>query len=127
MAFDQTTRGRLQKLVNASRDLLSDEFSVQLQQTYGLDPNTGDVTPMARLTHLDDRQRHTAEVLRQTMTHYMGADADTEAQRLDVIDRIVREQAFTVLNRMAALLMMEARGQLIESVSKGSTTRAMLA
>ena len=67
MAFDQSTRGRLQKLVNSCRGLLSDEFSIQIQQTYGLDPKTGEVTPMARLTHLDDRQRHTAEVLRQTL------------------------------------------------------------
>ena len=123
MAFDQTTRGRLQKLVNACSSLLSDEFRIQLQQTYGLDPNTGDVTPMTRLTHLDDRQGHTAEVLRQTMTHYLGTESDTQDHRLAVMDRMVREQAFTVLNRMAALLMMEARGQLFESVSKGYQSR----
>lgn len=123
MAFDQSTRGRLQKLVNSCRGLLSDEFSIQLQQTYGLDPKTGDVTPMARLTHLDDRQRHTAEVLRQTLAHYLGADADDIDHRIAVLVRMVREQAFTVLNRLAALLMMEARGQLIESVSKGYQSR----
>lgn len=123
MAFDQSTRGRLQKLVNSCRCLLSDEFSIQLQQTYGLDPKTGEVTPMARLTHLDDRQRHTAEVLRQTLAHYLGADADDTDHRIAVLDRMVREQAFTVLNRLAALLMMEARGQLIESVSKGYQSR----
>ncbi len=122
-AFDQATRGRLQKLVNSSRSLLSEEFSIQLQQTYGLDPKTGEVTPMARLTHLDDRQRHTAEVLRQTLAHYLGADTDDTDHRIVVLDRMVREQAFTVLNRLAALLMMEARGQLIESVSKGYQSR----
>ncbi|OGB35306.1 MAG: hypothetical protein A3F78_11690 [Burkholderiales bacterium RIFCSPLOWO2_12_FULL_61_40] len=123
MAFDQSTRSRLQKLVNACRALLSEDFSIQLQQVYGLDPNSGDVTPITRLTHLDDRQRHTAEVLRQVLGHYLGADADDTAHRIDVIDRMVREQAFTVLNRMAALLMMEARGQLFESVSKGYQSR----
>lgn len=123
MAFDQSTRGRLQKLVNSCRSMLSDEFSIQLQQTYGLDPKTGEVTPMARLTHLDDRQRHTAEVLRLTLAHYLGADADDTDHRITVLDRMVREQAFTVLNRLAALLMMEARGQLIESVSKGYQSR----
>lgn len=123
MAFDQSTRGRLQKLVNSCRSLLSDEFSIQLQQTYGLDPKTGEVTPMARLTHLDDRQRHTAEVLRQTLAHYLGADVDDTDHRIAVLDRMVREQAFTVLNRLAALLMMEARGQLIESVSLGYQSR----
>ena len=123
MAFDQSTRGRLQKLVNTCRSLLSDEFSIQLQQNYGLDPKTGEVTSMARLTHLDDRQRHTAEVLRQTLAHYLGADADDTDHRIAILDRMVREQAFTVLNRLAALLMMEARGQLIESVSKGYQSR----
>lgn len=123
MAFDQSTRGRLQKLVNSCRGLLSDEFSIQLQQTYGLDPKTGEVTPMARLTHLDDRQRHTAEVLRQTLAHYLGEEANDTDHRIAVLDRMVREQAFTVLNRLAALLMMEARGQLIESVSKGYQSR----
>ena len=123
MAFDQSTRGRLQKLVNSCRSLLSDEFSIQLQQTYGLDPKTGAVTPMARLTHLDDRQRHTAEVLRQILPHYLSSDADDTDHRIAVLDRMVREQAFTVLNRLAALLMMEARGQLIESVSKGYQSR----
>jgi hypothetical protein len=123
MAFDQSTRGRLQKLVNSCRGLLSDEFSIQLQQTYGLDPKTGEVTPMARLTHLDDRQRHTAEVLRQTLAHYLGADVDDTDHRIAVLDRMVREQAFTVLNRLAALLMMEARGQMMESVSKGYQSR----
>ncbi|MFT0546052.1 BREX-1 system adenine-specific DNA-methyltransferase PglX [Allopusillimonas ginsengisoli] len=122
-AFDQATRGRLQKLVNSCRSLLSEEFSIQLQQTYGLDPNTGEVTPMARLTHLDDRQRHTAEVLRLTLAHYLGADEDDTDHRIAVLDRMVREQAFTALNRLAALLMMEARGQLIESVSKGYQSR----
>lgn len=123
MAFDQSTRGCLQKLVNSCRSLLSDEFSIQLQQTYGLDPKTGEVTPMARLTHLDDRQRHTAEVLRQTLAHYLGEDTDDTDHRIAVLDRMVREQAFTVLNRLAALLMMEARGQLFESVSKGYQSR----
>lgn len=123
IAFDPSTRGRLQKLVNSCRGLLSDEFRIQLQQTYGLDPHTGEVTPMARLNHLDNRERHTAEVLRQTLAHYLGAEADDTDHRIAVIDRMVREQAFTVLNRLAALLMMEARGLLYESVSKGYQSR----
>jgi hypothetical protein len=41
------------------------------------------------------------------------------ATRQGALDRILREQAFTILNRLAALRMMEARGILIESVGKG--------
>lgn len=114
MAFDDKTRGRLQKLVTACRGLLTDEFRIQVQQTYGLDPNTGDVTPLERLTHLSAAERETADLLRQTLAHYLASEglADSATQRVPVIDRIVREQAFTVLNRLAALLMMEARGVL---------------
>ncbi len=57
------------------------------------------------------------------LSHYLGADVDDTNHRIAVLDRMVREQAFTVLNRLAALLMMEARGQLIESVSKGYQSR----
>jgi hypothetical protein len=114
MAFDDKTRGQLQKLVTTCRGLLTDEFRIQVQQTYGLDPNTGDVTPLERLTHLSAAERETADLLRQTLAHYLASEglADSASQRVPVIDRIVREQAFTVLNRLAALLMMEARGVL---------------
>jgi hypothetical protein len=114
MAFDEKTRSRLQKLVTACRGLLTNEFRIQVQQTYGLDPNTGDVTPPERLTHLSAAERETADLLRQTLAHYLASEdlADSATQRVPVIDRIVREQAFTVLNRLAALLMMEVRGVL---------------
>lgn len=126
MAFDDKTRGRLQKLVTECRGLLTDEFRIQVQQTHGLDPYTGEVTPLDRLSHLSAAERDTAEMLRQTLAHYLAADVSTDsaAQRVPVIDRIVREQAFTVLNRLAALLMMEARGVLLPAVGQGQQSKA---
>ena len=124
MAFDQTTRKRLADFVSDTRSLLAEEFTRQLQNDYGLDPNSGDVTDLARLEHLDDARRETARLLRDTMEHYLAsADTATPAKakkaRQDVLDRIVREQAFTILNRLCALRMAEARGLLIESIAKG--------
>lgn len=124
MAFDQATRNRLQRLVTDCRKLLSAEFSVQLQQTYGIDPNTGAIAEVERLTHLNDRERHTAQLLRETLAHYLAGEPDDQEHRIQVIDRIIREQAFTVLNRLAALLMMEARGLLLPSVSQGYQSQA---
>ncbi|WP_175704190.1 Eco57I restriction-modification methylase domain-containing protein [Burkholderia ambifaria] len=126
MAFDDKTRGRLQKLVTECRGLLTDEFRIQAQQTYGLDPNTGDVTPLERLTHLSAAERETADLLRQTLAHYVSSEgvADSVEHRVPIIDRIVREQAFTVLNRLAALLTMEARGVLLPAVSQGQKSKA---
>jgi len=124
MAFDQTTRNRLARFVSDTRALLTEEFTRQLQNDYGLDPATGEVTDVARLSHLDDARRETARLLRDTMEHYLAsADTATPAKakkaRQDVLDRILREQAFTVLNRLCALRMAEARGLLIESIAKG--------
>ncbi|QEW05876.1 BREX-1 system adenine-specific DNA-methyltransferase PglX [Nitrincola iocasae] len=125
MAFDQTTRGRLQKFVNASRELLSEELTRQLQATYGLDPKTGTVADLSELKHLDNRERQTAQLLREILQHYIAATPgkNTKEQTLQSLDRLVREQAFTVLNRMAALRMMEARDVLMESIAKGYNSR----
>jgi len=121
MAFDQSTRNRLQKFVNDARNLLTEEFTRQLQATYGLDPKAGSVAAVDSLTHLDNRQRQTANVLRDTLAHYLATthgkgEKDRTKQALS---RIVREQAFTVLNRLAALRMAEARGFLLETIAKG--------
>lgn len=116
MAFDQSTRNRLQRFVNDARRTLEEEFTRQLQNDYGLDPISGTASPLESLRHINDQQRETSRILRDTLAHYCaGADTDTKAG----LDRIVREQAFTVLNRLAALRMAEARGLLMESVGNG--------
>lgn len=116
MAFDQTTRNRLQRFVNDARRVQEEEFTRQLQNDYGLDPTSGTITPLGSLRHLNDAQRETARILRDTLAHYC---ASQEADAQTGLERIVREQAFTVLNRLAALRMAEARGLLIESVGNG--------
>jgi len=116
MAFDQTTRNRLQRFVNDARRVLEEEFTRQLQNDYGMDPNAGSVAELTGLRHINDAQRETARILRDTLAHYTASGDMNGAQGLD---RIVREQAFTVLNRLAALRMAEARGLLVESVGNG--------
>ncbi len=116
MAFDQTTRNRLQRFVNDARKVQEEEFTRQLQNDYGLDPTSGTITPLENLRHINDAQRETARILRDTLSHYC---ASQEADAQTGLERIVREQAFTVLNRLAALRMAEARGLLIESVGNG--------
>lgn len=95
MAFDQTTRNRLQRFVNDTRKGLEEEFTRQLQNDYGMDPSAGTVTDLATLRHLNDAQRETARILHDTLAHYCaGGDMDAKQG----LDRIVRVQAFNVLN-----------------------------
>ena len=121
MAFDQPTRNRLQQFVSDARSLLTEEFTRQLQNDYGLDPVAGEVTALENLAHLDDMRRETARILRVTLAHYQASSPDATVK--DLLERIVREQAFTVLNRLAALRMAEARELLIESVAVGYSSK----
>lgn len=125
MAFDQTTRNRLQSFVSKARAILSEEFTRQLQATYGLDPNQGTIADIESLSHLDNYQLQTAHILRDTVQHYMTTTAgkNQKEQVKLVLERIVREQAFTVLNRLAALRMAEARGFLLESIGSGYSSQ----
>ena len=119
MAFDQSTRNRLARFVGDARSLLSEEFTRQLQNEYGMDPDSGTVSDLDKLTALDDSRRETARILRETMDYYLAGKADDKKNRQEVLQRIVREQAFTVLNRLSALRMAESRGILIESIAQG--------
>ena len=125
MAFDQKTRKRLNDFVGDARVLLTDEFTRQLQQDFGMNPDTGDVTELETLSHLDDTKLATAKLLRDIYTHYLATEPkkDLETQA-NVILRIAREQAFTILNRLVALRMMEARGLLIPAISQGYQSEA---
>lgn len=125
MAFDTETRSKLQSFVTDIRTLLTDDFTRQLQQTYGMDPVTGEVTPLDSLKHLDDESLATAKILRDVMDHYLASEAKKETQtRISVLKRIAREQAFSILNRLAALRMMEARGILLKSIGQGTQSQA---
>ena len=52
MAFDQPTRNRLARFVSEARSLLTEEFTRQLQHEYGIDPASGEVTALEKLTVL---------------------------------------------------------------------------
>ena len=125
MAFDQSTRIRLQKFVAQSRAILTEEFTRQLQSTYGMDPKTGTIADPETLTFLDNQGEQTALILRETLTHYLttipGKSQNTRTSQ--TLDRIIREQAFTVLNRLSALRMAGARGFLIESIANGYSSK----
>ena len=72
MAFDQATRNRLARFVSEARNLLTEEFTRQLQHEYGLDPTSGTVTRMEKLSALDDARWETGLILRETMQYYLG-------------------------------------------------------
>jgi len=131
MAFDQSTRNFLQRTVTKCREILAGrwqaptegEFFRQLQEIHGISPD-GVAAPMDVLAHLGDEDRETSCVLRDTIDHYTaGLKASGKSEkdaRREAVMRVAREQAFTVLNRLAALRMAEERGIVLECVRKGT-------
>lgn len=122
MPFDTETRNKLAKLVKDARETLSSEFTAQLQEKYGIHPD-GTIIGLATLTHLDDGERAVAELLRERIEHLASSMLSEKKPIAAAIDRLTREQAFTVLNRFAALRMCEERGLVQECVRQGMNSR----
>ena len=125
MGFDRTTRNKLSKMVADSRNLLVDEFTKQIQEIYGIQPD-GTVSELEKLTHLDDDHKEVASVLRERIDHLECGLASEKKSKVMAIDRMIREQGFTVLNRFAALRMCEERGLLQECVRDGYQSKGFL-
>ncbi|MBM3847405.1 MAG: hypothetical protein FJ405_14130, partial [Verrucomicrobia bacterium] len=125
MAFDQKTRNLLQRTVTACRRALDREFTVQLQELYGIQPD-GSITPLTALDHLGDEALAVAWLLRERLNHLEAAqpaEAQTRTRaKPEHISRVIREQAFTVLNRLAALRLCEERGLVLECVRRGTNS-----
>ncbi len=118
MAFDKPTRNRLASFVGKSRDLIADEFTQQFQSLYGIS-DKGTITPLDQLAHLDDTGLATASLLRERVDYLVKTHPEDREGAKAAVARLAREQAFTVLNRLAAIRMAEKRGLIVESVGKG--------
>ncbi|MDM7986251.1 MAG: hypothetical protein QUS13_02835 [Smithella sp.] len=118
MAFDKTTRNRLANFVGKARDLIADEFTQQFQSLYGISDN-GKVTPLDQLKHLDDVGQAAAALLRERIDYFIKTHPEERDGEKAAVTRLAREQAFTVLNRLAAIRMAEKRDLIVESVGKG--------
>jgi hypothetical protein len=112
--MERDQRNALARAVVGARRLLEKELSEQLEGIYNilpdgkiLDEAPGDPVTRARLLEL--------------IGHYRSGGASAiEARR-----RAVRESAFTVLNRFAALKLAERRGIVRECVSRGVDSDGM--
>ena len=123
MPFENSTRNRLQRLVGDCRDLLTREFDAQLQELYGIYAGEERVLVLEKLTTLDDEKLRVASMLRERINHLASGGGGTPAAICEAIKRVLREQAFTVLNRFAALRMAEERGIIVESVGGGLNSK----
>jgi hypothetical protein len=125
MSFDKDTRNALAKMVTACRRTLTEDVTNQLQETFGLYPDTS--LPLDRLIHLTLDEAEAANALREQLDHFVAAESGRpEERRRLAYDRLILEIAFTILNRLAALRLCEDRELVIECVRKGTSSDGFL-
>ena len=118
MPFDTDTRNKLARMVADARTILRTEFTSQLQEIYSIQPD-GNITDIEKLSHLDDEQRDVARLLRERVAHLASSMENKKKPISAAIDRMTREQSFTLLNRFAALRMCEERKLIQQCVGAG--------
>jgi hypothetical protein len=122
--MDQAIRNKLRGVVTQCRRLLEDAVREELQGKFGVYAARKDdvqVDPEARMTHLGEEER----VARRDLLHHYDHVKARGFRPREALDQLVREVAFTHLNRLCAYKMMEARQVYVgdqrfrEAVSRG--------
>ena len=121
--MNKSLRNIIYTTVVKCRDLLERDLALQLEGTYGVRAD-GTFEPLESLAHLDavgraDRQAIEAAVHHEELALSGAAGA---------VERYVRESAFTFLNRLVALRLMEYpdRGLIQPSIGAGDQSRGFL-
>lgn len=109
MALTQIARDKIKYFVRDAKKLLIDDVNDQLKQFYGFRQN-GTTVILEELTSTEADVIYVARTLRQRLDHIYAQLPPSRFKNLQAVMQLSREQAFTVLNRMASLRMAEERG-----------------
>lgn len=124
--MDQSTRNTLRNVVTQCRKLLEESVAQVLQGQFGIyaagKKDEVQIEPEARMSHLSEEDRAYRQDL---LDHYEHIKA-LGYKAKDALAQLIREVAFTHLNRFCAYRMMESRGLIRESVSKGLKSQGFL-
>ena len=117
--MDQAVRNRLRNVVTQCRRLLEDATAQALQGRFGIyavgRKDDVHVEDDARMGHLTNEDR----ALRRDLLDHLEHIKAVGLKPREALEQLVREIAFTHLNRLCAYKMMEARGLIREAVSRG--------
>jgi hypothetical protein len=122
--MDQAIRNKLRGIVTQCRRLLEDSVSQELQGKFGIYSARKDdvqVDDETRMSHLGDEERAARKDILDHLDHIKARGFEAR----EALDQLVREVAFTHLNRLCAYKMMEARQVYVgdqrfrEAVSRG--------
>ena len=122
--MDKALRNALRAAVVACRQVLEEDVRGQLEGRYG-------VTPKGEFLVAEEFAPYGDETVPAARASILDAICHIESYgipRKDAVGQFVRETAFTHLNRLAALKLMEheSRGLILESVGQGKESKGFL-
>lgn len=115
-ALSREQRTLLEKLVQNSRAWLEDDLASTLAGRYGIDPD-GRIEPETQLILTNAETTVRADLVE--IIDYLRSDGESQ---VGSVDRLVREVAFTHLNRLVAVRVAEAIGLLPETIAQGTAS-----
>src|SRR6266516_968997 len=118
MSLEKAVRNTLRIVATQSRKLLEEAIGELLQGHFGIH-TSGKIEDAGSMNHLSAEDHQYRE---QILTHLQHIKA-SGFKLNDAIIQLIREVAFTHLNRLCAYKMMETRGLTKEAVSRGSKSR----
>ncbi len=117
--MDQPIRNKLCSIVTQCRKLLENSTAQALESRFGIymarKKGEIEIEDESFLTHLAEEDRDYRRDLLVYLDHIQAIGYKSG----EALEQLVREIAFTHLNRMCAYKMMEARGLIREAVSRG--------
>lgn len=119
--MDKSLRNTLRNVVTQCRRLLEDAVSATLESPFGIFKD-GEVEDDTRMRHLSAHDREYREQVLLHLDHIRASGI----KRPDSVAQLTREAAFTHLNRLCAYKMMESRGLIRESVSRGMKSQGFM-
>jgi hypothetical protein len=129
--MDQNLRNKLRNVVTQCRRILEDTVAQVLQGQFGIHA-TGEkeevqVEDAARMGHLNQEDRQYREQVLVHLDHIQATGFKPQAKPTKpALDQLIREIAFTHLNRLCAYKIMECRGLIREAVSRGVNSQGFL-
>ena len=111
--MDKATRNAIERATQQSRKLLDEDFSSQLAGTFDV-LRSGVIAPKGGV-HLSAHQQFKRDKILAAIDHKRAAGTTAE----EAVTDYVRDAAFTTLNRLVAVKMLEARQLVQECITKG--------
>ena len=119
--MEKEIRNKLRNVVTKCRQVLEEAIGELLEGQFGIHAS-GKVEDASGMTHLSAEDQQYREQTLVHLEHIIVSGFKTK----DAVAQLIRETAFTHLNRLCAFKMMEKRGLIRESVSRGTKSPGFL-